>query len=758
VYVWFKDEAGNVSTSASDGITLVVTDITAPASPSININSSADNTNSIDVILSVSATDAEGVTGYYAKESNTAPVSNAAGWDIVNSSTNYSDNVSFTLSSSSSVGNHSRTVYIWFKDQAGNVSSSASDGITLVVNELTPPANPSISINSGAGNATSYNVYLSISATDNVGVTGYLTSETNTTPSNSDSGWTSITSTTSFSDNVPFLLSNGNNVTRTVYVWFIDGAGNISSAASDSIMTDLLTIQLNKLEWQYATAPGEYQYSYAHSYCSNLNLSSFQDWRLPTTEEVVTLVDLSADAPKIVAEFRDATEIGHYWFYTGDATISSAWDTYSGTDVVNVYCCSSEYYVRCVRYITWPGTRQFGTSSDDKGNAVAVDSSNNIYVTGETKGGIEGNTNSGNLDMFLVKYSSSGGILWTKQLGTGNHDRSRDLTIDSSDNIFVTGYTWGGIDGNTNSGGIDMFLVKYSSSGVKQWTKQLGTSEGDQGEGITVDNSGNIYVTGVTSGGLDGNTSAGLTDSFLVKYNSSGVKQWTKQLGTSSNDIAYDLVLDSSNNIYIGGYTEGNLDGNTNAGGSDISLVKYNSSGTKQWTKQFGSSAEDSVQDIAVDSSDNIYLTGITRGSLDGLTGSEVDMFLVKYSDNGTKLWTKLLSSEGNSIDAGKGLAIDSSDNIYVTGWTTGSMESNTNAGTSYNADIFLSKYNSAGTKQWIKQLGTSSSEGGHAVAIDSSNNIYVTGYTEGGLDGNTSLGGNNDVFLLKYNSSGLLQ
>ena len=146
----------------------------------------------------------------------------------------------------------------------------------------------------------------------------------------------------------------------------------------------------------------------------------------------------------------------------------------------------------------------------------------------------------------------------------------------------MTGYTRGGLDGNTSSGSIDIFLVKYNSSGTKQWTKQLGTSSFDKGNGVTSDSSDNIYVTGWTGGDLDGNTSSGESDIFLVKYDSSGTKQWTKQLGTSEYDYGYGVTSDSSDNIYVTGYTMGDLDGNTNSGSMDIFLVKYNSSGTKQ--------------------------------------------------------------------------------------------------------------------------------------------------------------------------------
>jgi len=119
-----------------------------------------------------------------------------------------------------------------------------------------------------------------------------------------------------------------------------------------------------------------------------------------------------------------------------------------------------------------------------------------------------------------------------------------------------------------------------SSSSSAAGTYQLATN--DYANGVATDSSGNVYVTGGTKGGLDGNTSAGNTDLFVVKYNSSGTKQWTKQLGTSSTDLANGVATDPSGNVYVTGGTYGGLDGNTNAGNADLFVVKYNSSGTKQ--------------------------------------------------------------------------------------------------------------------------------------------------------------------------------
>ena len=399
-------------------------------------------------------------------------------------------------------------------------------------------------------------------------------------------------------------------------------------------------------------------------------------------------------------------------------------------------------------------TKQFGSSSNEEGLGVAVDSSDNIYVTGFSEGALDNNTNFGDKDIFLTKYNSNGTYQWTQQLGTSSYDSGHGVTVDSSDNIYVTGKTTGGIDNNTNSGNSDIFLTKYNSSGSYQWTQQLGTSLSEIGYGVTADSSNNIYVTGYTVGGIDNNTSSGSTDHFLVKYNSSGYYQWTRQFGSSLKEYGLGVVLDSSDNIYVTGYTAGGLDNNTNSGSLDFFLVKYNSSGAYQWTQQNGTSSGDYGRGVIVDSSDNIYVTGQTAGGLDNNTnsGSSIDIFLVKYDSSGSRQWSQQLGT--SSSDIGYGVIADSSNNVYVTGYTSGGLNGNTNSGS---ADLFLVKYDSSGSKKWTRQLGTASYDSGFGVTVDSSDIIYVTGKTAGRLDNNTN-SGNSDIFLVKYNSSGIKQ
>jgi chitinase len=203
------------------------------------INAGAATTNNRTVTLAISATDTVGVVAYRPSESSTNPTAATTGWITVTSTTAYSANVSFTLTSS----NGTKTVYVWFKDAAGNVSARVSDTITL---DTTAPTNTTAAnfINAGAAATNSITVTLAISATDAMGVTAYRPSTSSTTPTAATSGWITVTSTTSYSANVSFTLTSSNG-TKTVYVWFKDAAGNVSTGTSDTITLDTVAPTLS---------------------------------------------------------------------------------------------------------------------------------------------------------------------------------------------------------------------------------------------------------------------------------------------------------------------------------------------------------------------------------------------------------------------------------------------------------------------------------------------------------------------------------
>jgi hypothetical protein len=402
----------------------------------------------------------------------------------------------------------------------------------------------------------------------------------------------------------------------------------------------------------------------------------------------------------------------------------------------------------------WSGTRQMGTTGDDDGWGAAVDPCGRVYTVGWT-GGDLGAANAGLLDLVLIQHDGDGLWGWTRQDGTAVSDAAYAVAVDPSGDITIAGITAGDLAGSGNAGGNDLFVAKYDSAGNQVWLNQIGTAGNESAYRLTVDGNGNAYVAGWTDGSFTGYTNAGLDDLFVVKYDSSGVYQWTRQLGTASIDQAWGAAVDGNGNVYVAGYTEGDLDGagsGTNAGGADLFLLAYDPSGALQWTRQVGTSGADAATDIAVDGADRIYLTGSTDGDLDGGgNAGGLDLFLVQYDSSGTLQGVQQAGSAAD--DFANGVALDANGSVYVAGKTNGDLDG-TNSGM---GDAFLAKFDSNGNTQWTRQLGTSADESANDVAADNDGNIFITGFTGGGLDGNTNAGGV-DLFITKYDSAGVKQ
>ena len=200
-------------------------------------------------------------------------------------------------------------------------------------------------------------------------------------------------------------------------------------------------------------------------------------------------------------------------------SVTNGSGTVAGTNVTNVV-------VACAP--SWTGIKQMGVAgAATSGNSVATDASGNVYVAGSTTGGLDGNTLTGTSDFYVTKYNSSGVLQYTKQLGVAGADTyGNSVATDTSGNVYVAGYTNGALPDNTLTGLYDFYVTKYNSSGVLQYTKQMGVAgAATSGTSVATDASGNVYVAGSTTGGLGGNTLTGLYDFIVTKYNSSGVLQ-----------------------------------------------------------------------------------------------------------------------------------------------------------------------------------------------------------------------------------------
>ena len=348
-----------------------------------------------------------------------------------------------------------------------------------------------------------------------------------------------------------------------------------------------------------------------------------------------------------------------------------------------------------------------GGTGTEYGYGVAYDSSGNVYITGYTN-----SAGAGGNELLIAKYNSSGTIQWQRTLGTGTayrHDDSgRMIAVDSSGNVYVNGTT------NFTGGYDSMMIAKYNSSGTLQWQKTFGDSNTqERGHGITVDSSGNVFVCGETTKGVNG--------ALVAKLNSSGTLQWQRTLDAS---LFYEVVVDSSDNVYVGGYTA--IGSYTN-----YLAAKYNNSGTLQWQRTIGgSTASDNGRSITIDSSDNVYIGGVSTAGGVGV----YDSILVKYNSSGTYQWQKALGTSGTQINI-QAIASDSSDNVYIAG--------------SWSNSYFFAKYDSDGNLDWQRSFGGSGTDNGHGISADGNGNIYVIGNTA------SSGAGSNDILLITVPSDG---
>lgn len=326
---------------------------------------------------------------------------------------------------------------------------------------------------------------------------------------------------------------------------------------------------------------------------------------------------------------------------------------------------------------------------------------------------------------------------WTKTVGGTGLDETRDIASDSSGNVYIAGEfrntvdfdPGAGTDNRTSNGDDDFFLSKYNSDGTYVWTKATGGTSADTPSAVAVDSGGSVYVTGTfgqtvdfdPGAGTDNRTSNGSQDVFLTKYNSDGSYAWTKAVGGTSGDYVSDIAIDSGGNLHIIGWFASDTvdfdpgagtDNQTSAGFSDIFISKYLPDGTYVWTKRIGGIERDYSRGITIDASNSLIITGTFNGT--------VDFDLGAGTDNHT---------------------------AYVAG------------------SIYIAKYNSDGSYAWTKTFGGSGLAlyDVNDVTSNSSGNIFIVGWFEAtvdfdpgaGTDNRTSNGDTTDFFLSKYNSDG---
>ncbi len=360
------------------------------------------------------------------------------------------------------------------------------------------------------------------------------------------------------------------------------------------------------------------------------------------------------------------------------------------------------------------------------------------------------------------------------------------VKFDQQGNIIVGGYfssqiVVGGVTIN-GSGLDDIFLFKYSPSGQLIWYKTFGGNLNDEGSGVAVDGTGNIYLTGafqsasITIGStVLNNVQAGKLDLFLAKFDPSGNLVWANSAGGNGDELMLDAGLDAAGNIYVCGLSGSDLWAYGpnlifgSLGDRNILLAKYNAAGTVIWSRSAGGSAEERAQRLAVDVSGNCYLTGFFQSSTIGFGGSVLavnsggqDMYIVKYDPNGTALWVKTGTGSGN--EWGFTIATDPSGNVLAGGIFIsntlvfqGTTLTNTSAA---KADAYIIKCDGAGNAIWVNSLKGNQQDYLYSITTDASGSIYLGGFTSSSLlDFNGAfagpVGANSEAFFAKLQSNG---
>jgi hypothetical protein len=453
--------------------------------------------------------------------------------------------------------------------------------------------------------------------------------------------------------------------------------------------------------------------------------------------------------------------------------------------------------------------KSWGGVGNEDGRSIAIDPSGNVICAGSFSGTADFDPGAGTFnmtasgtsnDIYIVKLTSAGNFVWAKQIGNANtYETANDIEIDASGNIHIVGQFYGTTDFNpnavvnslTSAGQNDIYVLKLDNNGNYIWAGRAGSTAADFPNALDLDGTGAVYVTGQVSGIADLDPSAatytlpaiGGQDIFAFKWTSAGAFVWGYVYGGTVGDQGSDIIVNNAGtSVYTCGYFAGtNADISpacscgsvTSLGGSDMFIVKQAASnGGFQLNAIMGGTAGESAGTIALDASENVYLSGAFDGLCDfdpGFGSSTLagaggfsDIFVAKYTSTLGLVYAKQFS--GTSSENGVEMKLDPAANIYVVGSFNDIVDFDPGPGTytvqtigSTNSDVYVLKLDNNGNLTWVKTWGSNNGDYASDIDLDSFGNIYSTGYYWTNCDMDPGVGVSNfttvgatDVFIHK--------
>ncbi len=364
--------------------------------------------------------------------------------------------------------------------------------------------------------------------------------------------------------------------------------------------------------------------------------------------------------------------------------------------------------------------RRIGSATSEYSYSIALDPSGNIYITGQFAGSVDFDpgagvatlTSLGSWDAYVLKLDVSGNFVWARRFGSTLADIGRTVTADAAGNVYTTGTYTGTVDfdpgaGTSNLvavGGLDVFISKLDAAGNFVWAQSVGGTGAEEGRGLIVDGTGNVFLCGYFAATADFDpgagtfnlTSAGSNDIYLVKLNSAGTFVWAVSMGGTLSDAAVSIALDAVGNIQMGGSFNGTADFDpgvgvnnlTSAGAADMFVLKLNATGSLIWVTRTGGTGDDNANQIVLDPLDNVYIGGGFNATVDFDPGAGTvnlvssggfDISIAKLDASGNYLWAVRMG--GISNEAAYSIAYHSSGTIYSTGAFDDVVDFNPGAG-----------------------------------------------------------------------------